>query len=73
MRCYCRGVIKPREQYVVSSKGRKLSVLLPVAEYRKLLADLEELEAIRAYDAAKSSRDEAIPFKRAKAELRRRK
>lgn len=28
-------------------------------------ADLEELEAIRAYDAAKASRDEAIPFEQA--------
>ncbi len=72
-RCYCIRVIKPREQYVVSSKGRKVSVLLPVAEYRKLLADLEELESIRAYDAAKASDDETIPFKQAKAELRRRK
>ena len=66
-------MIKPREQYVVSGKGRKVGVLLPVAEYRKLLADLEELEAIRAYDAAKASRSKSIPFKQAKEELRRRK
>ncbi len=46
--------------------------MLPVAEYRKLLADLEELESIRAYDAAKASRSKAIPFKKAKEELRRR-
>ena len=64
-------VIKPREQYVMSGKGRKIGVLLPVAEYRKLLADLEELEAIRAYDAAKASRSKAIPFAQAKDELRR--
>lgn len=66
-------VIKPREQYVVSGKGKKVGVLLPVAEYRKLLADLEELEAIRAYDAAKASRSKSIPFEQARAELRRRK
>jgi len=65
------GVIKPREQYVLSGRGRKVGVLLPVAQYRKLLADLEELEAIRAYDAAKASRSKAIPFKQAKEELRR--
>jgi hypothetical protein len=57
----------------VSGKGRKVGVLLPVATYRKLLADLEELEGIRAYDAAKASRSKAIPFKQAKQELRRRK
>jgi hypothetical protein len=32
---------------------------------KKLLADLEELESIRAYDAAKASSDEAIPFQEA--------
>ena len=56
------GVIKPREQYVVSGRGKKVGVLLPVAEYRKLLANLEELEAIRAYDAAKASHSKSIPF-----------
>ena len=66
-------MIKPHGRYVVSGKGRKVGVLLPVAEYRKLLADLEELEAIRAYNAAKTSRSRPIPFKQAKKELRRRK
>ena len=66
-------MIKPREQYVISGKGKKVGVLLPVAEYRKLLSDLEELESIRAYDAAKASRSKPIPFEQAKAELRRRK
>ena len=36
---------------------------------KKLLADLEELESIRAYDAAKSSCDEAIPFQEAIQEI----
>ena len=66
-------MIKRGEQYVVSGKGKKIGVLLPVAEYRKLLSDVEELEAIRAYDAAKASRSKAIPFKQAKEELRSRK
>jgi hypothetical protein len=28
----------------------------------KILADMEELESIRAYDIAKASDDEVIPF-----------
>jgi PHD/YefM family antitoxin component YafN of YafNO toxin-antitoxin module len=67
------SVIKSRKQYEVSGKGRKAGILLPVSEYRKILADLEELEAIRAYDAAKASRSKAIPFRQAMEELRRRK
>jgi PHD/YefM family antitoxin component YafN of YafNO toxin-antitoxin module len=66
-------MIKACEQYVVSGKGRKVAVLLPVSAFQKLVADVEELEAIRAYDAAKASRSKAIPFKQAKEELRRRK
>jgi hypothetical protein len=66
-------MIIPSEQYVVSGKGKRVAVLLPVSAYQKLVADIEELEAIRAYDAAKASRSKAIPFKQAKQELRRRK
>jgi len=66
-------MIKLHERYVVASNGKKVSVLLPVARYRKLLEELEELEAIRAYDAAKASGDKAVSFRQAKAQLRRRK
>jgi hypothetical protein len=36
---------------------------------KKLLADLEELESIRAYDAAKASCDEAIPLQKAMEDI----
>ena len=36
---------------------------------KKLLVELEELESIRAYDAAKASDDEAIPFQEAIQEI----
>jgi hypothetical protein len=44
-------------------------VLLDIKTYRKLIAELEELEAIRAYDIAKSSGDKAIPFEQAVQEI----
>ena len=34
-------------------------------DYRRLLEQLEELESIRAYDAAKAAGDEVVPFERA--------
>jgi hypothetical protein len=46
-------------------------VLLDISDYHKLLEELEELEAIRAYDAAKASGDEVIPFGQAVAEIER--
>ncbi len=57
------------EGYVVDAKGDRIGVILPIDDYRKLLEELEELEAIRAYDAAKSSGDEAIPFEQAVREI----
>ncbi len=58
-----------KERYVVDGKGNRIGVLLDVRDYRKLLEELEELECIRAYDAAKASGDEAIPFEEAVAEI----
>lgn len=58
-----------KEYYVVDAKGDRIGVFLDIADYRRLLEELEELESIRAYDAAKSSGDEAIPFAQAIAEI----
>jgi len=58
-----------KERFVVDTEGRRSHVLLKVQDYRRILADLEELESIRAYDAAKASDDEAIPFEQALAEI----
>ena len=57
------------EGYVVDEKGDRVGVILAIDDYRKLLEGLEELESIKAYDAAKSSGDEAIPFDQAVREI----
>jgi len=58
-----------RERYVVDEQGNQVGVLLHIRGYRRILEELEELEAIRAYDAAKASGDEAIPFELAIEEI----
>jgi hypothetical protein len=57
------------KRYVVDENGERVGVVLDIAEYRRLLDELEELEAIRAYDAARASGDEAIPFEQAVTEI----
>ena len=57
------------ERFLVDEEGHRLGVLLEIEEYRKILNDLEELESIRAYDAARESRDEAVPFEQALREI----
>jgi len=59
------------ERFLVDEEGHRLSVVLDIAEYQAILEDLEELESIRAYDAAKASGDEAIPFEQALQEIQR--
>jgi len=60
---------KFKENYVVDEQGNPIGVVLDIADYRKLLEELEELESIRSFDAAKVSGDEAIPFEQAVAEI----
>ena len=65
-----KSTLKPR-RYVTNRHGRKTGVVLSIEDYRKILADLEELNSIRAYDEAKLSGDEAIPFLKATTEIER--
>lgn len=58
-----------KERYVIDENGNRVGVILDIADYHRLLKELEELESIRAYDAAKASGDEAIPFEQAVAEI----
>jgi len=58
-----------QEQYITDAEGRRLSVVLGFEYFRQLLARLEELEEIYAFDLAKESEDEAIPLDRAIAEI----
>jgi hypothetical protein len=46
-----------------------LSVVVEFDYYQKLLACLEELEEIYAFDLAEESQDEAIPFFQAIAHI----
>lgn len=58
-----------RERFIVDEKGKRVGVVLDMAEYRRMLEGLEELEGIRAYDAAKASCDEVVPFAQALDEI----
>ena len=57
------------KKYLVDEKGDRVGVLLSLEDYQKLLDELEKLESLRAYDSAKASGEEAIPFEQAIAEI----
>jgi hypothetical protein len=58
-----------KERFIVDENGKRIGVLLDIEDYHRLLEELEELEAIRAYDAAKASGDEVLPLEQALAEI----
>ena len=58
-----------KERFIVDENGKRLGVLLDIEDYHRLLEELEELEVIRAYDAAKASGDEVLPLEQALAEI----
>ena len=47
-------------QYVTDKKGKKVSVILPIKEFKTMIDELEELEDIRMYDEAKKSKEKKI-------------
>ena len=57
---------------MVDKDGKRVSVVLDIEEYKKLLDDLDELDAIRAFDRAKASGETAVPLDRAVDDIERR-
>jgi hypothetical protein len=55
-------MISLKENYLTDKNGNRIGVVLELDDYHKLLSELEELESLRAYDAAKSAHDESIPY-----------
>jgi hypothetical protein len=64
-------MVTDKEHFVVDERGNRTAVLLDIGRYVELLEAQEELESIRAYDEAKESDDEAVPFAQAMKEIER--
>ena len=56
-------------KYVIDENDQKSAVLLPVAEWERVVEDLEELDDIRTYDAVKSVPQDSVPFEQAVREI----
>jgi len=58
-----------RNNFVIDENGKRIGVILNLSVYEQLLDAQEELQAIKAYDQAKGSDDESIPFEIAVKEI----
>lgn len=61
-------------RYIVDENGKRVSVILPVEEYERMIEELEDVEDVRAFDEAVAARergdDEVIPLEQAMREIR---
>ena len=48
-------------QYITDQIGNKVSIILPIRDYERMIEELDELEDIRLYDEAKASIQEYLP------------
>lgn len=55
-------MIKVNPQYITDTAGKKISVVIPMEEFKSLMEELEELDDIRLYDEAKRSNEPSIPI-----------
>jgi PHD/YefM family antitoxin component YafN of YafNO toxin-antitoxin module len=56
-------------EYVVDKDKHPKAVLLPISEWEEVMDALEELDDIRAYDEAKASPQDSVPFDQAVREI----
>jgi PHD/YefM family antitoxin component YafN of YafNO toxin-antitoxin module len=60
-----------KPQFLFNDQGEKIAVVISVAEYEKILEELEELDDIRAYDEARASGETSVPFDEAISRIER--
>ena len=49
-------------QYITDNSGKKISVVIPIKDFKAIMEGLEELEDIKLYDEAKKSKEPSIPI-----------
>ena len=49
-------------QYITDHSGKKVSAVLPIKDFKTIMDELEELDDIKLYDAAKKSNEPSIPL-----------
>lgn len=60
-----KAMITVSPQYITDNAGKKISVVLPMKDFKAIIEELEELEDIRLYDEAKKSNEPPIPIDKA--------
>lgn len=62
-------MVTTQEQYLTDREGKRVGVVLDLEQFQRIIEELEDLEDIRAYDAAMASGEEVVPSDQAIAEI----
>lgn len=49
-------------QYITDKTGKRISVVLPLKDFKAIMEELDELEDIKLYDEAKKDNEPSIPI-----------
>ena len=49
-------------KHITDNTGKKISVVLPMKDFKAIMEELEELEDIKLYDEAKKSKGPSFPI-----------
>ncbi len=49
-------------RFITDEKGQRIAVVLDIAQYERMLEELEDQEDVRAYDAAMALGETPIPY-----------
>ncbi|MCH6200124.1 hypothetical protein MMU07_11060 [Aquiflexum sp. LQ15W] len=58
-----------KPQFVTDDHGKKLAVIFPINDYNRMMNELDELEDIKLYDAAKKRDQKFIDAEQAFKEI----
>jgi hypothetical protein len=54
--------MKPPTRFLTNETGEKIAVIIEIEEYKKILEELEDAEALCEYHEAKASGETPVPF-----------
>lgn len=54
------SLVKP--QYITDENGKKISVILPVSEYERIVQELEDADDVKLYDDVKNLHEPSTSF-----------
>jgi hypothetical protein len=49
-------------QYITDTFGKKVSVVLPIKDFKAIMEELDDYEDLKLYDEAKKSDEDSIPI-----------